>query len=257
MNDIVHHMDQGVLQALADGELDPADGRRVEAHLAECAACREEMDSLHQAALALTGALRVLDHPIAGAPRFRVPAARTVTRNADWASLPRAAMLVLGLGLAGAASAAVPGSPVRAWVESLIGGRETPLPAAVAEAPAPERAMEAPEAGVSIVPENGSVRIALDEVAPGVVVTATLADGARAGVFASGPAADARFTTGRGRIEVVGAAAGALRVEIPRDARSATLTLNGRVYVVKEGDRLRVDAPDAETTGTEVTFRVR
>lgn len=255
MNEILDHLEEGVLQALSDGELGPFDSERAEAHLAECAVCRDEMDSLHQASLTFSGALRSLDRPIVMAPAFRAPAARPARPAIDWGALPRAAVLVLGL--AGAAAAAIPGSPVRAWVDSLMGEGDAPLPTSAAVAPAREHLPEPAEAGISISLENGAVRIVLGDVGPGVVVTAALSDGPRAGVFATGAAAEARFTTGRGRIDVVGAPSGTLRVEIPREAASATLSLNGSVYVVKEGDRLRVDAPDADTTGTEVTFRVR
>lgn len=255
MNNILQHVDEGELQSLIDGELDAPAADRVEAHLTECGACRAEVDSLQQASMALSGALRELDRPAVAVPPFRAPAARPAAMAGGWGALPRAAVLVLGL--AGAASAAIPGSPVRAWVESLAGERAAETPAAVAEGPGPERAIAGPEAGVSVAPEAGTVRVVLNDVAADVLVTAVLTDGPRAGVYATGAAAEARFTTGRGRIDAVGAASGTLRVEIPRDAVSATVIVNGRTYVVKDGDRLRGGGPDAETAGDEVTFRMR
>lgn len=255
MIDILQHVDEGEVQSLMDGELDAPAADRVEAHLAGCGACRAEMDSLQQASMVLSGALRELGRPAVALPPFRAPAARPAATAGRWGALPRAAVLVLGL--SGAAAAAIPGSPVRTWVESLGGERAADPPATMAVGPEAEQPIAVSETGVSVAPKNGAVRVVLNEMARGVLVTAVFADGPRAGVYATGPAAEARFTTGRGRIDAVGAASGTLRVEIPRDAISATVIVNGRTYVVKDGDRLRGGGPDTETVGDEVTFRVR
>jgi hypothetical protein len=54
---------------------------------------------------------------------------------------------------------------------------------------------------------------------------------------------------------VVNAGAGELEVEIPRAARAATVQVNGRVYVAKDGDSLRVLAP-AGSAGAGPDVRV-
>lgn len=260
MNEIAGHVEEGVLQALADGELDAAAAERVERHLSDCAACRNELDALHQASLALSGALRELDRPVMAPTPFRAPAARRSPSWSGWSALPRAAVLVLGV--AAAASATIPGSPVRNWMESLIQREPNAVAsrasdATIESAGAPPQAVVSPEAGVSVAAEGGAIRVVVTDAGTGLLVTAVLADGDRGGVYATGPAAEARFTTGPGRIDVQGAESGGVRVEIPRGAASATLTVNGRVYVTKDGDSLRLADPARGASDTRVTFRVR
>jgi hypothetical protein len=152
----------------------------------------------------------------------------------------------------------IPGSPLR---ELLRPGPEpvevaaTATRAAPAVEPAPPVEMVAPETGLSIEPVDGVVTVVLRDADPGLRIRALLSESPRAGVFATGAATSARFDTGPGRIEVVGIGAGDLRVEIPRDARSATVAVNGRDYLVKEGDELRLTASAGGRAGAEVEFR--
>lgn len=261
MNEIAGHLDEGMLQALADGELEAADTRRVEGHLTGCLVCRREMEELLEASRALREALRLLDRTPAGdaAPaRAGAPAARR-TAVGGWRALPRAAVVVLGLGLAAAASAAVPGSPVRAWMESLLQGGAAGGAVTAPQAEQPTVAAEqAPvEAGVSITLGGGALRVVVADAAPGLVVRAVLTDGERAGVYASGAASDARFTTGAGMISISGPSGGTLRVEIPRGSGPASVEVNGEVRVTKEGDLLRVPAGAAAVSGEAITYTVR
>jgi putative zinc finger protein len=256
------HLDEGLLQALLDGELPPEARAGAEAHLAACAACAQELKA-QRAAVERAGALLELADvpaPVARAQlQFRGRRHRTARPLVEARrALLRAAALVVGL--AGVAAAAVPGSPVRAWVERVV----DPAPRQHAPAPppaltgAPERAPRAESAlaGVSIRPEGGSVRVVLSGAAPELKVRARLSDGVRAAVTATGAAAGARFRTGPGRIEVVGAGAGEVTVELPRGARTAVVEVNGSVYVAKDGARLRVMAPTEEPGGEELVFRV-
>ena len=264
------HLDEGVLQALLDGELS-GDGRHVaERHVDACERCRADMDSLRSASLELGGALAALDRP---APRRREgvtplrPARAPVRTWGLGRSLPRAAVLVLGF--AAAASATIPGSPVRSWLGDLVRPRpqEVALSAPDASsAPAPESrgavaataAPEAPaEAGISVLPVQGEVRIEVRDASPELQLRAMLVDQPRAGVFAIGEAASARFTTAPGRIQVEGPGPGELRVELPRGSRSATLTVNGRRYLTKDGARMQAAVPAEHSTEQEILFRVQ
>ncbi|HEU0014525.1 MAG TPA: hypothetical protein VFQ45_12620, partial [Longimicrobium sp.] len=170
--------------------------------------------------------------------------------------LARAAALVVGF--AGVAAAAVPGSPVRQWVEERI----APRPAAPAPVLRPEEApAAAPEAlrapsGVSILPDAGRIRIVVTGSSPELRVRARLSSAPQASVLATGAAAGARFRTSPGRIEVMGAGAGEVRIDLPRTATSAFIEVNGRVYAAKEGDVLRALAPRVEgSTAAEPVFR--
>ena len=231
------HLGEGTLQALLDGALPPGERPAAEAHLAacgECAAAARELRALNERASALL-AMGDVPAPVAQAQM----------------SL-RAAVLVLAL--AGVAAAAVPGSPVREWLEdAVLPAKKETLAPSVGRAPAPPpRQAPAPGAptGVSIRPDAGAVRVVLSGASPRLQVTARLVDGDRAEVLARGRAVPgARFRTGPGRIEVVGAGPGEIEVAIPRAARAASVEVNGRVLVAKDGDSLRVLVPAGEPGG--------
>ncbi|HEX5723987.1 MAG TPA: hypothetical protein VFX98_00900, partial [Longimicrobiaceae bacterium] len=169
-------------------------------------------------------------------------------------SLPRAA--VLAVGFAGVAAAAtLPGSPLREAIERVVVSRparpEPPAPVVEAPRPAPvavEGTAPLPEAGVSILPEGGSVRVQITGAAPGLRVRTRLVAGSRVDVRATGAAADARFRTASGRVEVVGAGTGEVMVDLPRSARAAYVEVNGRVYAAKDGGQLRARVAPAGGT---------
>jgi hypothetical protein len=98
--------------------------------------------------------------------------------------------------------------------------------------------------------------VVLTNSARGLLVHARLVPGPQAEVYATGRAAGARFRTGPGRIEVVDAGPGEVRVDLPRDAQAAVVEVNGRTYVAKEGDRLRMLVPEADPSAAEAVFRV-
>jgi hypothetical protein len=240
---------EGTLQALLDGALPPGERPAAEAHLAacgECAAAARELRAVNERAAALL-ARGDVPAPVAQAQMsLRARRARQTHWGDARRALLRAAVLVLGL--ASVAAAAVPGSPVRAWIEeTVLPAKKETLPPGAGRAPVPPPRAEAPApapTGVSIRPDAGAVRVVLTGASPRLRVTARLVDGDHAGVLARGRAASgARFRTAPGRIEVVDAGAGEIEVEIPRAARSATVEVNGRVLVAKDGDSLRVLAP--------------
>lgn len=265
MTTMTSHLDEGMLLAYVDGELPAAERAETERHLDACEACRAELGALSSASRALADALGLLDHRVPQtAPPRRAPRAAprpTARAGGGWGALPRAAVLVLGF--AAAASATIPGSPVRGWLERVLGDAPAIETAARTAAPPAEEvatlaAPEAgPEAGVSVEPVDGRVAVVLRDASPELQVRATLVDGPRAGVYASGAAAAARFDTGAGRIEVVGAGAGELRIELPRAAAEASVTVNGRPYLSKRGGELHLSMPGGDTSAAEITFRPR
>lgn len=258
------HLGEGTLQELLDGELAPAPRAEADAHLASCRACADllaELRTLNARTSALLGMVEAAPPMIAAQAHF----ARH-RRNADAAAgagalaharraLPRAAVLVLAV--AGAAAAAVvPGSPVREWVERVAVQPRAAEPALPAPAPSPAPAAPAvaPKA-VSILPEDGKVRIAVTGSSAELRVRARLADEAHAQVTATGAAASARFRTAPGRIEIVGAGPGEVVVDLPRGARAAFVEVNGRVVAAKEGGALRSLAPRVAGSDEEPVFR--
>src|SRR5690606_20679058 len=129
----------------------------------------------------------------------------------------RAAGLVLGFAAVG--SAAVPGSPVREWLDTAVRGivgmvaEEAPV-----APPAPEREVTA---GVSVAPHAGHVRIQLEGVSPEATLHARLTDAAQASVQVIGEAEGVRFRTGPGRIEVRQIGAVELLIELPASVQDA------------------------------------
>jgi hypothetical protein len=254
------HLGEGTLQEMLDGELPPGARAEAEAHLASCAACAGELAELRgltERTSALLGLVEAAPPVLAAQARFarhrRSGGAMVQARRA----LPRAAALVLLLAGA-AAAAAVPGSPVREWVGALAApertAQEAPVqPAATPAAPAavPEMAPKA----VSILPADGRVRVAVSGSSPELRVRARLVPEAKAEVTATGAAATARFRTGPGRIEVLGAGPGELVVTLPANAQAAFVEVNGRVYAAKEGGRLRSLAPRVAGSAEEPVFR--
>lgn len=273
------HAAEGTLQALLDGELSRAEAAEVESHLGECAACREGVEGLRAAGAGLTAALSRLDRPAATERAF---ARVSRQRWRRWVGvdagqvLRRAAALVVGV--ATVASATVPGSPVRGWIGDLLGGAPGAAPAgdSVAAAPGGSTGSPAspgatgtpasgtrsgsaaePVAGVSVLPDQGRVRVALTAPSPELRIRIRLSDGAYSDVRAVGAASGARFRTGPGSVEVFGAGAGEVEVVLPRGARSAVVEVDGRPYFRKDGGGIRLLAPASDTSGSEVVFTVR
>ncbi|HST61679.1 MAG TPA: hypothetical protein VLK84_23440 [Longimicrobium sp.] len=272
------------LRAFADGE--EADGdraRRTAAHLRDCAACRARVTAFRERRTALREATTLAPPPLAwdrivarreageelllpaGPVPLAVPEARAETGGRA-SILRRAAVLLVGV--AGIASATVPGSPVRAWLGAVLGGgAETAVtPAATPPAdsasastaatpPAPVES--GPVAGIAVLPSAGDVRVVVVDAHPALRIRVRLTDTGRAEVRGRGAAADAGFASGRGRITVTGARGGGeLEVLLPRGARRASLTVDGRRYVTLDDGHLTVLVP-ADSSGAEIVFPAR
>lgn len=258
----MQHLEEGTLQALLDGELEEGVEREALRHLRSCLVCTRLRDELEAGAGAFEEALAWLDFPGEGGGAQRTVGSRwegvarpsktgRLRRGWGGASLTRAAALLLAF--AAAASATMPGSPVRDW----LAPRATPADAvAVRSSAAPALPVEvAPESGVSIEPAGGEFRVLLTEPSPELQIHASLVDSPRGGVFAPAES-EARFRTAPGLIEVSGVPATELRVEVPRGVRHASIEIDGRVYLVKEGDHLRLTVGAAEGGSAEIRFGV-
>lgn len=264
-----HVSDQRLL-AYLDGELEPTGRREVLRHVRACGRCSEELELLRSAGRRLSAALERLDTapPWEGLPhRVRqaleargrgtipFPVERRVGSSASHPPSRRAlataaAILLL---VAGGAAAAIPGSPVRVWVErsvDAVTGLFSGAPAVNAAADGPVVPLARP--GVAVEPLDGRVHVAILEPAEGVEVRVRITDATVAAVTVS----EAGFRTGRGRIEVLAPAAGELIVEIPRSARSARVEVDGRPMLEKRGADLHLLVPAVDTAGSEVRFRL-
>lgn len=254
------HLDEGVLQALLDNELRNGVEAATREHLAACPICRAQYVEVKDANDSLASALALLDPPLPQAPAKMRPRPPSMARRGNWGrfELTRAAAMLLVF--AAAASAAIPGSPFRAWLASTLESGEVASAGeseAIVPGPASAAAAAAPaETGVSVDLANGSFEVILTEAAPELQIRALLIEGVRGAVYARGDAVDARFSTARGTIRLDGIAGGELRVEIPRSADAASVVIEGRTYLIKDANQLRL-IPADESAPTEVRFEVR
>lgn len=247
------HIDEGTLQAYLDGELHLDERWRTERHLEDCEICRRSRGEMEARARHFAGAVALLDR----APRSREPAIGWPRRWGEKARrmVPRAAVLLLFVGAA--ASATVPGSPVRRWIDALGAPASTAESAARAEqqVTATPAEIARAESGVSLEAADGAIEVVLRD-AHDVRVRATLVDGTRVGVYATGEAASSRFLTGAGRIEVLRPRAGELRIEVPRGATAAHVIINGRTVLRKQGAGFDLSDESPELESERIEFSV-
>lgn len=236
------HIDDGALLALLDGELEGEALREAEEHAADCASCADRRDQLRFAARRVTAALEAsdVDSPFTEMPEALREAARQAptpiasARSARVARMSRRSIATAaGLTLVLAAGAyAIPGSPVRAWVDEGVtalaelvgGGEEAPT------APVPS--------AVSVAPFEGRILVSVNDPAEALQVTISLTDATRA----AATALNASFTAEEGRLDVADAA-GELFIMLPRDAESGSVVVGGiEVARLEAGTLVRTEA---------------
>lgn len=259
------HVDEGTLLAHLDGQ-SGEDREEVAAHLAACPVCAAELRSLRDMTAELQGALLLTDRPAPiEAARARLRAARTVAPHVAprrgihvgpfRMGLLQAAMLALVL--AGVVGAAIPGTPLRLWIESMIDAitADEPVPAVeppvvtVPEPPAAEPAVVPSEYRVEAV--NGRVDIALSDPPANARITVDLSDDERATLRAP-----ASMSTSPGRLEAFAMGEGEIDVTLPRDGVTSTVSVDGRTVVRREAGEYTYLAPGASVEGDVVVLRI-
>lgn len=236
------HLAEGTLQAFLDDEIAGRDRASAAEHLLVCGECRGELEGLKRANALLREGLAGLD----------VPAPAAVPPRTSWlhahlgfggGSLMRAAVLVLMV--AAAASASVPGSPVREWIVQAVrpaDGADGPvIPESPVAAESPVAEVPAAPAGLAI-PGARNVDVVVTGLS-GASIRLIRTDGTGVAVSARGGSADPVFRMASGRIEVIGGTGGELVVEVPRTGASMRLVVDGRRYAEAVGSDLRVIEP--------------
>ena len=259
------HPDEGRLRALLDSELPTEAADQIRAHIASCSACDERLRRAEETEVLATALLNAIDVP---APLERARARFAERRGEElsptrapvrapvraWfrrADLAKAALLLLGFSSA-VAAAVHPASPLRRW---LTGG-----PRAVESvAPATDIGPTAPgaprEVGVRVAVVPAGVSISLTGVPAGTVLDVLWVAEGTAAVYAT---EGTSFVTSaaEGRIEAA-VAAGPIRIELPLSATQASLMVDGRVYLEKNGERIEYPGPPALVERDRVSFQVR
>lgn len=248
------HLDEERIQRLLHGELARADETEARAHVAQCDGCRGRLVEAEREEREVLGLLRSLDGPApvvgvesvlarAGAPdsaRHARARTRGLPRPGRWLHarpLQWAAGFVIAAIVAGAAYA-VPGSPVRTWVDAVVqrvgGGRGdgsggTPEPS------------ESQWSGIAVRAGSGLV-IRFAAAGAGARALVTLTDDAE--VTVRSPVGAATFTTTEGGLEIDRVAPSAeFRIAIPRAAARVEIQVSGRRVFLKEGARIEAPGP--------------
>jgi hypothetical protein len=241
----MNHLEEGTMLAIRDRELIPGDAR---AHLAECGRCRTTLEELERRAEMIASALCTLDGPLVverakAAVRARLDARWDADRvpAGRWrAHIGRAAAVLL---LAAGAAYALPGSPVRAWLEGSVEGD-----GATAVGPTSQEAVG--EGAIEVDLDAGRIQVVLSGLPPGSTLDVVWTDRATARIVA---AAGSSFSFGEGRAEAV-VPPGPVRVELPRGASAVSVEVDGRMYLRRAADGLEILVPAAEHTAERIRF---
>lgn len=243
------HLDEGALQAYLDGEITGRARVGTAEHLLACGECRGRLDALKRANQRLTTALAALDvPPPATAPRHPLAA----PGGLGLGSVVRAAVLLLVL--AAAASASVPGSPVRDWIAQAVRPSEPPPetpPSGPVVEPAEASRSAVEPAGISI-PGVRDVEVVVTGL-DGAAIRLVRTEGSGVAVSARGGERDPLFRLAAGRIDVVGGVGGEVRIEVPA-AGQLRLLVDGRPFAELADGELRVLEP-GEREGDDVVWR--
>lgn len=219
------HPDTEQLQRMAHGEPVPAETRAHVSRCDECSARAAQLDEEEGRVIAL------LEQIVHASPPIGADAIRRRAR-ADSPAWRRAAVVLLAVGLAGAAYAA-PGSPLPGLVERAVGwaaGRPAPRPgAAAADDPRPS------SRGILVVPE-GDFIIDIRTAGAGAVAAVRII-GNRA-IAVRSPAEGVGFTSDANRLVVdVRSDSARLEIGIPEGA-AVTVRADGRAVLVSDGKRI-------------------
>jgi len=248
------HLDEGQLQRLLHGELSPPAERSAREHVVRCPDCSRRLADAEREENEVHALLRVLDDP---PPPVRAEAvaakAEAVTGNArrrDLAWLRRAAAILLAVGIAGAAYA-VPGSPVRRWVHSIVqkmSGR--PEPAGVASPP--EHAGK-DVSGIAVVPGQKLLILFTSPQAGGQILV-SLTDGSEVQVRA--PADAATFTSTADQLLIANRGSSAtFEIRIPGDAPWVEIRAGSDRVFLKQGTL--VTTSGSTNTGGSYLLRLK
>lgn len=235
------HIDDEQVQRLLHGELGPRTEAAVREHVAGCGGCRDRVALAAGDEEQVQALFRLVDH---APPLVTVEmiAARARGRGAGWGRW--AAGVVLALGVAGAAYA-LPGSPLRAWVEAVatwFGAGADTSPRAPTSDPAPEASV----AGLAVVPGRELVIVFTSPQTEGQV-RVSLTDGAEVMVRAVNGAPT--FTSYADRLVIDNQGSTArFEIQIPRAAPRVEIEVTGARVFLKDGPRVSTPFP-ADSAG--------
>jgi anti-sigma factor RsiW len=233
------HPDQEQLQRYLHGELTDSQATQIRGHLETCAECRATVDAAAHEEADLHALFEQLDHGRVHPSADEIP---YLARRSGFYRYRRAAAVLLALGLA-ASAYAIPGSPVRNWVNMLL-GRDTATGNEAATAIEPSSLPDL--TGVEVEPGNSLIIDFVRAQSQGNAIV-SLTDSAT--VLVRGPNGAARFTSEPGHLLIDNTGTATFYVRVPRSARHIEIRIAGQPILLKQGDSVTAARP-ADTTGT-------
>ena len=224
-----------LLQALADGEVDIRRRAALEAHVASCARCRNELEELRALSRGFSLAVRQVDatgeEALArlAATTPSLPATRRVAGTRVWLRAASVTVLLVGT----AAVAGLAGLLVR---ERLVGTMpEEAPPATLAERPMRE-------AGITVAAVSGDFQLDLTGLAANSRIELTIADNDSVSIDVRSQDAHVRFSQDGSGMDADISGRADVTVTLPRSLRAATITVDGEVRARKRGSEIDVPA---------------
>ena len=253
------HPDNGLIQALMDGEIEGEELDTLRAHIEDCPECRVREEALEEASRRAAQALPSLDAvgPHLQEAKNRIKARKQATGFNRFFSLPKAASIALLL--TAAAASALPGSPARRWItqgwqtltqSTRVRSDQENLPGTSEDRGALTPTSDLPETGAGIPASTDGVEIWIHDLRLESKLSIIWVDGEEAWVYAG---EGTRFNRVNSRLEAF-APPGAVRVEIPRSLRQVVVGLNGSVLLRKAGGEVEILAPAQQRTPSEIVF---
>jgi hypothetical protein len=229
------HLDEDQVQRLLHDELSPQTDTAVRHHLVDCDDCRELVTRAKDEEQIVYAMLGHLDRP---APVISVRSIAARARTPNSPRLRVAAGLLLAIGLAGAAYA-LPGSPLRRWVDAVVTRVANPPGRSIsASSPAatPQGA-RTDVAGIAVAP-GASLVISFTSVQAGGYVDVALTEGAE--VIVRAPMGAATYTSDAEQLVIQNSgSSSAFEIQIPRSARRVEIRVGSQQIFLKEGLSVR------------------
>lgn len=255
---IAQHPSFPQLRAFARGE--SVSHPRFAGHLQECADCRRTVASVRETIAVAREEFspRAPEHALdrilarhAKGDKVLLPTAGSRAGNPGAGRAARVAIATGALLTIAGLAAALPGSPIRAWIARL---HDVPPAENAPHATAPAPAAGA-ISGVALVVVPGEMWVVIDSTPASVRIRVRVTDGAMVEVRGTGAAATAEFRPRSGGIGVanIPSGDGEIQVDVPRSTERFVLRVRDVPFLIKEGARLRV-LSSADTMGTELLF---
>jgi hypothetical protein len=235
-----------LLQALADGEIDPRRRASLEAHVASCSRCRGQLEELRALSRGFALAVRHMDaagEKALGRLAATAPSAsplRPVAGTRVWLRAASVTVLLVG-------TAAVAGLAGLLLRERLVGTSPDEAPAAtLSESPMRE-------AGITVAAASGAFQLDLTGLAASSSVELAIVDNDSVSIDVRSQDARVRFSQDGTGMDADISGRAEVTVALPRSLRAATITVDGEIRARKQGPE--IDIPAAPASGVIVQRR--